>query len=206
MKKFILLLLLVSQFAKAQTARLGTPTVAGSGCPSGSVSVSLTDDASTISVLFSAFSAEYAKASNTPRNNLALNCRIQIPVELPAGYKMDVMDVEYRGFYVVPQNSLFTLQTTGLRIGKIPTLQPQQSVVRGPVNGNFQLVHTLKKFISSDCGNQRFVLDFTITMSAQSQGSRLGRPPFAGDTLIALDSLDSNGAGADLGVALKRCK
>lgn len=207
MKKILLqliTLLLFSVKLQAQTARLGEPTVGGSGCPQGSVSVSITDDASTISVLFSAFNREYSKASNVYSNNLTANCRIQIPVELPPGYRMDVMDLEYRGFYVLPANGVFTLQTNGLRIGKVPTLQPQQSVIRGPVDGNFQLVHKLTRFISSDCGNSRFVLDFTVNMTAHAPGNRFGRPPFAGDVLIALDSLDS--AGAELGVAVKRCK
>lgn len=209
MKKTLLSLLALSSLltfnAQAQDVTLGNPILGGPGCPQGSVSVSLTEDKKTISVLFSAFSTSYV-AGGAPTKVIATNCRIQLPVTLPPGYIMDVMKLEYNGFHSVPDGSLFMISTNGLRVGKFSTTQPQQSQVKGPITDNYRIEHKLIRIATSECKSPSFMLDFTINMWIQSIGTRFGQAPIKGDAMATLDSLDSLGAGAQLGVALKRCK
>ena len=195
--------------AHSQVARLGSPVLAGTGCPQGSVSVALTEDASTISILFSSFTTSHSAASGRSVSQIALSCRIQIPVEVPAGYAMDLMKLEYRGFYAVPTRSnLFTLETKALSVGKYMIHPPQVTRVPGPIASDYQIVHNLHRPMRSACG-QPFVLDFTINMSVQGPPGRGWIRPLEGDAMASLDSLDStgnsDGAGAYLGVALKPC-
>ena len=201
--------LVATVFGEAQVARLGTPILAGTGCPQGSVSVALTEDASTISILFSSFTTSHSAASGRSVSQLALSCRIQIPVEVPAGYAMDLMKLEYRGFYAVPtRTNFFTLETKALSVGKYQIHPPQITRVTGPIASDYQIVHNLHRPMRSACG-QAFNLDFTINMSVQGPMGRGWIRPLEGDAMASLDSLDSSGhndgAGAYLGVALKPC-
>lgn len=210
MKKTILSILVLSSLltikAQAQDVVLGNPILGGPGCPQGTVSVSLTDDKKTISVLFSAFSTSYSLASGPGPKMIATNCRIQLPVSLPDGYIMDVMKLEYNGFHAVPEGALFMISTNGLRVGKFATTQPQQSQVKGPISDNYRIEHKLIRLITSECRSPNFILDFTINVWIQSIGTRFGQAPLKGDAMLTLDSIDSAGAGAQLGVALKPCK
>lgn len=206
---FIVLSSVFISTASAQVAKLGNPTLSGSGCPQGSVSVALTEDASTISVLFSSFTATYAHASSPRTNFLTLNCRIKIPIQVPPGYAMDLMKLEYRGFYAVPNRfSTFILETKALTVSKYITSPPQITKVAGPVATNYQIVHNLSRPLRSVCGRE-FELDFTINMGVQGRLGKGWVNPLEGDAMISLDSLDAggsdDGAGAYLGVALKPC-
>lgn len=208
---FSILVVFFASLSEAQIARLGEPIFSGTGCPAGSASASLSPDSAQIAILFDAFSISH-QANDPQAAQIRLSCKIQIPVELPYGYMMDVMKLDYRGFYAIEdKRNQFSLITTGLRVvlarGYISGA-PQTTYVNGPVNSNYLITHTLPKQARSECGRP-FTLEFSVDMTLQGPRMRAAHLPIVGDVMAALDSLDggiSPGAGAYVGVALQRCR
>ena len=209
----IIFLLIQVSLARTQAVRLGSPTLVGSGCPAHLVSVALTPDASLISFLFSGFTLTHS-AGGPLVARLLMSCKVQIPVEMPPGYAMNLMKLNYRGFYSLPDKQTnFSLATSGLRVimgrGAILGPAPQITRAHGPTTSGYEIIHTLTRQFRTQCGKP-FVLEFTIDMSLT--GAQLGRgmTPIKGGVMASLDSLDidgnSTGAGAYLGVELSPCQ
>lgn len=77
--------------------------VGGLGCPSELTQIILAPDASSASIIFSQFESRVPVLSNSPkvqRNISTLNCNIFLDVKIPAGIKLDALEVSYdiRGF------------------------------------------------------------------------------------------------------------
>lgn len=92
--------LLASSQVFAQGIRLGTPAYGGTGCPSGTASVTLSPSEDAISVLFDQFVTE--AGGTTGRRIDRKSCNLTIPVHVPGGYSVSVFSVDYRGFNAVP--------------------------------------------------------------------------------------------------------
>lgn len=80
--------------------RLGVPGYGGTGCPSGSVSTTLSPDEKSLSLIFD----EYAVSAGgtTGRSFDRKSCNVAIPVHVPQGYSVAVLAVDYRGFNHLP--------------------------------------------------------------------------------------------------------
>ncbi len=103
--------LLVSEAAMAQSGiRLGTPSYGGSGCPAGTASVTLSPSEDAISILFDAFSA--SAGSGTGKRVDRKSCNLSIPVTIPQGYSVSVIQTDYRGFNYVPSSGAYTRLNT----------------------------------------------------------------------------------------------
>lgn len=84
----------------ADDIAVGTPSYGGTGCPTGSASVTLSPDAKSLSILFDSFTTEAGGA--TARTVDRKSCNIAIPVHVPQGYSLSVFQVDYRGFNALP--------------------------------------------------------------------------------------------------------
>lgn len=82
------------------TISLGEPGYGGNGCPSGSASATLSPDGKSLSILFDSFSAE--AGGDTHRSIDRKSCNIAIPVHVPNGLSISVVQVDYRGFNGLP--------------------------------------------------------------------------------------------------------
>ncbi|OYZ23308.1 MAG: hypothetical protein B7Y39_05230 [Bdellovibrio sp. 28-41-41] len=103
--------LLVSEATMAQSGiRLGTPSYGGSGCPAGTASVTLSPSEDAISILFDAFSA--SAGSGTGKRVDRKSCNLSIPVTIPQGYSVSVIQTDYRGFNYVPSSGAYTRLNT----------------------------------------------------------------------------------------------
>lgn len=87
---------LTSSFAYADDIRLGEPGYGGSGCPSGSVSATLSPDQKSLSILFDAYQVE--AGGMTGKSFDRKSCNVAIPVHVPQGRSVSVLAVDYRGF------------------------------------------------------------------------------------------------------------
>lgn len=97
----ILSIVAAATFAEAAgTIRLGVPQINGTGCPDGSASVAISPDQQSLSVLFSAYTAE--AGNTTGRRVDRRSCNMAIPVSIPQGYSVSLISVDYRGFNAVP--------------------------------------------------------------------------------------------------------
>lgn len=103
--------LLVSEATMAQSGiRLGSPSYGGSGCPVGTASVTLSPSEDALSILFDAFSA--SAGSSTGKRVDRKSCNLSIPVTIPQGYSVAVIQTDYRGFNFVPSSGAYTRLNT----------------------------------------------------------------------------------------------
>ncbi len=94
---------LANAWAHADDISLGTPGYGGTGCPAGTVSVTLSPDAKALSLLFDEY--QVSVGGTTGRSIDRKSCNIAIPVHVPQGYSVSVLQVDYRGFNFLPQNA-----------------------------------------------------------------------------------------------------
>ncbi len=105
MKKQLLLFsaLLLAPVIYADDIRLGMPGYGGTGCPAGSASVTLSPDAQTLSILFDQYQAEVG--GMTGKTIDRKSCNIAIPVHVPQGYSVSVLQVDFRGYNFLPSQA-----------------------------------------------------------------------------------------------------
>ena len=85
---------------------LGTPTYGGNGCPGGSVSAILSPDATSLSILFDQYQA--TAGGTTGRSFERKSCNVAIPVNVPNGFSVSLIAIDYRGFNMLPQGATST--------------------------------------------------------------------------------------------------
>ncbi len=100
MKALLTLAILAIGLSAQAQIRLGVPAYGGTGCPSGSASVSLTDDQQILSVLFDSFVAEAPTMTGANFDRKA--CNLRIPVSVGPGYQVALIAFDYRGFAAIP--------------------------------------------------------------------------------------------------------
>ena len=114
---FVALLNAVSASADYQdSVELGEPAYGGTGCPSGTASVTLSPDASSLSLLFDTYTVE--AGGNTGKRVDRKGCNIAIPVHVPQGYSVSVFQVDYRGFNSLPGRRIIAVQRRVLLCGE----------------------------------------------------------------------------------------
>jgi hypothetical protein len=84
------------QVAKAGDIRLGVPGYGGSGCPAGTASITLSPDQKTLSFIFDRYVAEAGASYGRTLDRKA--CNISVPVHIPQGFSVSLLQVDYRGF------------------------------------------------------------------------------------------------------------
>ncbi|OIQ20422.1 MAG: hypothetical protein BM556_00320 [Bacteriovorax sp. MedPE-SWde] len=105
MKKLLSAALLLSSLSSTVLANdgisLGEPGYGGSGCPAGTASATVAPDGQSLSIIFDDYIVE---AGGDTRKRLARkNCSIAIPVHVPQGFSVSVIDVDYRGYNMIPR-------------------------------------------------------------------------------------------------------
>lgn len=104
MKKLMLAAsLALSTAAMAQGLELGYPSTGGNGCPQGSVSANLSPDNQELSILFDQFLAEAGPGVGKTIDRKS--CNISIPITVPGGFSVSIVQVDYRGFVGLPSRS-----------------------------------------------------------------------------------------------------
>lgn len=92
----VLLTLLASSAAYADDISLGIPGYGGSGCPSNSVSATLSPDSKALSLLFDSYFVE--AGGETGKSFDRRTCNVAIPVHVPQGRSVSIIAVDYRGY------------------------------------------------------------------------------------------------------------
>lgn len=82
---------------------LGTPGYGGTGCPSGSVSATLSPDNKSLSLIFDEY--QVSAGGTTGRSFDRRSCNVAIPVFVPEGYSVAVVAIDYRGYNRLPNRA-----------------------------------------------------------------------------------------------------
>ncbi len=94
------LALVAGQSTATDTISLGTPSYGGSGCPGGSAATSVSPDGKSLSILFDDYMVEAGGANPRVARK---SCNLSIPVHVPNGFSISLIDADYRGFVDVPR-------------------------------------------------------------------------------------------------------
>jgi hypothetical protein len=136
--------------AQADDIALGIPGYAGTGCPDGTASVTLSDDAKSLSILFDQFVAEAGGTTNKSFDRKV--CNVAIPVHVPQGLSVSVLAIDYRGYNNIPQgaNTQFNVEYffAGVRG---PTFS---KTFQGPIDDVYDIPNqlTAQSLVWSKCG------------------------------------------------------
>jgi hypothetical protein len=79
--------------------QLGQPAYGGNGCPAGSASAVLSPDNKSLSILFDQFIVEAGRANGSTARK---TCNVAIPVHVPQGFSLSIINVDYRGYVSLP--------------------------------------------------------------------------------------------------------
>jgi len=129
---------------------LGEPGYGGTGCPDGSVSVTLSPDAKSLSLLFDQY--QVAVGGETHKSFDRKSCNIAIPVHVPQGLSVSVLKIDFRGFNQLPQLATSQFNVEYFFAG---TRSPSyKQVFRGPIAEDYLINNnlTVQAIAWSGCG------------------------------------------------------
>jgi hypothetical protein len=195
MKKILSMLMLASALtttAFADDIQLGEPGYAGQGCPSGSASVTLSPDNKALSILFDEYFVEAGGRKKLQRKN----CTIAIPVHVPTGFSVSLIDVDYRGYVMVPRGGMARFTAEYFFAGK---RGPRYNkTFRGGFDNDYTIQNQLGVFANvwSACGaDVNLRVNTAMLLKTNRQGD---------DALATVDSADIS-AGIVYHLKWKRC-
>lgn len=130
--------------------RVGLPSYNGTGCPSGSVSASVSPDNSELSILFGSFQVDAGGNSGKTVDRKA--CNVSIPVQVPQGFSVSMFRIDYRGYHRVPHGASGTFDVEYFFAGS--TGPAYRKTFIGYSDGNFLLNNrvTAVSTVWSACG------------------------------------------------------
>lgn len=153
MKKSVLLfsaMMLGAPVFAADDISLGEPGYGGTGCPAGTVSVTLSPDAKSLSLLFDKY--QVAVGGDTGKSFDRKSCNIAIPVHVPQGMSVSILKIDFRGFNHLPRSASSQFNVEYFFAGtKGPTFQRK---FRGPLDEDYLINNelTVQAIVWSSCG------------------------------------------------------
>lgn len=202
MKKLLLLLGLLSMTATAHAVNnsdiyLGEPGYGGNGCPQGTASTILSPDQKSLSILFDDYFVEAGGSDRRARRIARKSCNIAIPVHVPQGYSVSIIDVDYRGYNSLPRGAKSTFNVEYFFAGRRgPKISER---FYGELEDEFMVTDKLGigALVWSACGadvNLRVNTSMTVMTNRKKQ-----------EALATVDSADFK-AGLVYHLKWKRCR
>lgn len=142
-------LLISSAHAGLDEVQLGIPAYGGTGCPANTASVALSHDAKSLSIIFDQFVVEAGGMNKTTERK---SCNIAIPVHVPQGFSVSVVDVDYRGYVSLPAQAQARLSAEYFLAGSIGPRFDKLFVGRTDTDYNFQNTIGIQAQVWSPCG------------------------------------------------------
>jgi hypothetical protein len=182
-------------FAYADNVRLGASRYAGSGCPEGSASVTLSPDLKYISLIFDSYVAESGVSNRRPVDHKT--CDFLIPIHLPAGLALSIVAIDYRGYVLLPDNSssakFFVKYFLAGAMGA-----PFVKNWSGPIDSDYVFENNLavSNRVHSACGGD---VEMRVSSTMSVKNARR-----VADALASVDSGDIE-AGLTYKLEFKRC-
>ena len=185
MKTYALLLsaMMLSTPVFANDISLGEPGYGGTGCPAGTVSVTLSPDAKSLSLLFDEY--QVAVGGETGKSFDRKSCNIAIPVHVPQGLSVSILKIDFRGFNHLPRSASSQFNVEYFFAGtKGPSFQRK---FRGPIAEDYLINNelTAEAIVWSSCG-----ADVILRTNSSMRLSSL----YNQEAMASVDSEDVNAA------------
>jgi hypothetical protein len=174
--------------AKVNGVKLKGPKLGGSGCPEGTVGVSITPDNKTMSIIFDNYIAQAGRSFDLKRD--IKTCSVSVPLSVPAGFQFAVVKLDYRGYHLVPEKGRtnyltiysFTDANSGKQIGKRIR---RKVAFQGPLDEEYILSSDVSSEpVWSRCGQAvNFRIDTRVVVASNGRGD---------DVMATIDSLDAS--------------
>lgn len=170
----------------------------GDGCAPDTTAVNISDDAKAFTVLFADFVVELNAGAERGKDGVARasrRCRAALTLNVPHGYRVAVLTIDYRGFADLQDGADAALRS-GVSFGnQLPKFFDHD--LSGPLSEEFSLRDTLTLMTTSysSCGGKA-VLNVDVRASIAAQDGVTG--------LLALDSADGE-LTQTYGLAWRRC-
>jgi len=185
MRTSVLLLsaMMLSAPVFADDISLGEPGYGGTGCPAGSVSVTLSPDAKSLSLLFDEYQVVVGGESGKSFDRKS--CNIAIPVHVPQGLSVSILKIDFRGFNHLPRSASSQFNVEYFFAGsKGPSFQRK---FRGPIDEDYLINNeiTAQAIVWSGCG-----ADVNLRTNSSMRLSSL----YNQEAMASIDSEDINAA------------
>jgi len=199
MKKMLTKLALTLMLAGLSTSyaddiQLGIPGYGGTGCPAGTVSATLSPDQKELSLIFDQFVAEAGQSSGKSIDRKS--CNLAIPVHVPQGFSVSIIDVDYRGFVSLPSQARATLTASYFFAGQRGPTFSRNFVGRTDQDYLFTNTLGVAALVWSRCGDD-VNLRINSSMLVRTNSRRE-------DALATVDSVDLS-AGIIYKLQWRRC-
>lgn len=179
--------------AFADDISLGEPGYGGTGCPGGTVSATLSPDAKSLSLLFDQY--QLAVGGTTGKSFDRKSCNIAIPVHVPQGMSVSVLEIDFRGF-----NHLSYAATSQFNVeyffagSRGPSYQ---RIFHGPLDEDYLINNqlTVEAIVWSACG---------ADVNLRTNSSMRVRTVSNKEAIASIDSEDVN-AGIIYQLQWRRC-
>jgi hypothetical protein len=187
------LLLTFSIQANADDIYLGEAGYGGTGCPSGSASVTLSPDQKSLSIIFDEYLVE---AGGMERRIKRKNCNIAIPVHVPQGFSLSIVNVDYRGYVSLPSGAQARFSAEYFFAGRRGPRYVK--TFRGETDEDYTITNTLAlgALVWSPCGAD---VNLRVNSSMMARSNR-----YNDEVLATVDSADFN-AGIVYQFQWRRC-
>lgn len=174
------------------TVSIGSFTHGGSACPAGSVAANISPDATALTIIFDNWVVEM---DDTPAPVVTRQCRLDMKLVAPAGWRYAILGLDYRGFADLEAGARAE-QTASYRFngGAVGQLNPM--LLTGPLSTDYinSTEIALTNLPWSSCGG-----DMTLTIDTSSKID-VSAPNVARE--INLSSGGNRYAEQDLGVPI----
>lgn len=197
MKSLVTVAILALGLAAEAQIQLGVPAYGGTGCPSGSASVSLTEDMQTLSVLFDSFVAQAPTAQGAVFDRKS--CNLRIPVRVGPGYQVALIAFDYSGFAAIPSGGRGTFEARYAYVGQRRPAIFRKTFASGIIDNyslKNELISTSVDWTPCSTGRD-LMMTVDANILAQTNAARQA-------SNVSIDSVDVS-AGMLYAIQLRRC-
>ncbi|MFC6883716.1 MULTISPECIES: DUF4360 domain-containing protein [Actinomadura] len=160
-------------------------TVIGSGCPTGTAAVAVSDDKEAFTVTYSDYMAQVGGTSGP--TDFRKNCQINMKVHVPQGFTYAIASADYRGFAHLEPGATGTEKASYYFQG-MPQTTAISHNLRGRFSDNWQFddVNDVTQLVYKPCGEER---NFNINTELRVNK---GTSDATKTSFMAMDSVDGS--------------
>jgi hypothetical protein len=194
----VMCLMSVGAYA-ANDIALGEPSYGGTGCPQGTVGITLSPDSKVLSLIFDQYMAEAGKSAGKTLERKT--CNLSVPIHVPQGLSVSVLKVDYRGYVYAPKGAQVNFNVEYfLKSFNSSTTGPKAArTFKGPYDSEYLVSNQLglSALVWSACGED---INLRVNSSITARTN-----PKKDDVLATVDSTDI-AAGIIYQLQWQKCK